>query len=286
MAHTNIVGGFGVDLDEAEGHKPIAQQLREALHAHYLRVMDLFRSWDEDGSGSVDKKEFRMAMKVLHLDFPRAALDQLFDSWDADDSGEVSFEELHRLLRQGATVELDEKLLPGAAGEIELDREQGHALRKEKRTTGSRLLQQMDLDESEGHRPVSEQLRGTLAKNFVRVIDLFREWDEDDSGSVDKKEFRMAMKALGLEVPRAEVDQLFDSWDTDRSGAIDMKELNVLLCKRVDASGGPPLWWRPPAISPRQRPASSSWAEHRRRENETTEARHPIEPAAAPVSHA
>ena len=32
----------------------------------------------------------------------------------------------------------------------------------------------------------------------MRVIDLFREWDDDESGYVDKKEFVRAMRQLGV----------------------------------------------------------------------------------------
>ena len=39
-----------------------------------------------------------------------------------------------------------------------------------------------------------------LTTNAVRVIDLFREWDEDGDGIVSKKEFRRAMPLLGLQV--------------------------------------------------------------------------------------
>ena len=63
----------------------------------------------------------------------------------------------------------------------------------------------------------------------MRVIDLFREWDEDASGSVSKKEFRKAMPMLGLDVPAEDVDALFDSWDPDGSGSITFKELQKLL---------------------------------------------------------
>ena len=49
-------------------------------------------------------------------------------------------------------------------------------------------------------RPPPSQLRNMLSKNAVRVIDLFREWDEDGDGTVSKKEFRKAMPLLGLEV--------------------------------------------------------------------------------------
>ena len=64
----------------------------------------------------------------------------------------------------------------------------------------------------------------------VRVIDLFQEWDEDGDGHVDRKEFRQAMSALGLDaLPRKEVDALFDSFDKDGGGSIDYNELNTAL---------------------------------------------------------
>ena len=68
-----------------------------------------------------------------------------------------------------------------------------------------------------------------LIENAVRVIDLFKERDENGAGTVSKKEFRRAMPLLGLEVPRAEVDALFDSWDPDGSGSLEIPELNKVL---------------------------------------------------------
>ena len=38
--------------------------------------------------------------------------------------------------------------------------------------------------------PLSVQLRKMLAKNATRVIDLFRQWDDDGNGTISKKEFR------------------------------------------------------------------------------------------------
>ena len=61
------------------------------------------------------------------------------------------------------------------------------------------------------------------------MIDLFREWDEDASGSVSKKEFRKAMPMLVLDVPAEDVDALFDSWDPDGSGMLELKELTRVL---------------------------------------------------------
>ena len=41
----------GMDLDEGPNAKPIAQQLADALRARASKVLDLFRSWDENGDG-------------------------------------------------------------------------------------------------------------------------------------------------------------------------------------------------------------------------------------------
>ena len=78
--------------------------------------------------------------------------------------------------------------------------------------------------------PIGEQLAEALAKNLSRVIDLFRAWDDDSSGTIDKQEFRRGLHQLGLtEVPREEVDALFDEIDVDQSGEIDLRELATEL---------------------------------------------------------
>ena len=52
----------------------------------------------------------------------------------------------------------------------------------------------------------------------VRVIDLFREWDEDGDGEVTKEEFRKALPRLGLYATQEDMDELFDSFDADGGG--------------------------------------------------------------------
>ena len=74
-----------------------------------------------------------------------------------------------------------------------------------------------------------EQLRAFLGSHWVRVIDLLHEWDEDDSGYVDKREFRKALPALGLAVDKATIDNMFDTLDSDGSGQLSLEELNRTL---------------------------------------------------------
>ena len=66
---------------------------------------------------------------------------------------------------------------------------------------------------------------GMCTKNAKRVVDLFREWDEDGDGTVSKKEFRKAIPLIVPDVPKAAVDELFDEWDPDKSGMISLAEL-------------------------------------------------------------
>ena len=118
----------------------------------------------------------------------------------------------------------------------------------------SMLLQGFDIDE-DSDKTVAEQLRDALSKAAVKVIDLFREWggpgrfepqtqfdlrmdsagaapssaDDDDSGTVTRKEFHRAMSEMKFDVPREEIDALFSEWDPDNSGALELKELSRLL---------------------------------------------------------
>ena len=59
----------------------IRTQLRDALSQNAVRVIDLFKSWDEDGNGKVSKLEFRKSLPMLGLTADKAAMDALFDSW-------------------------------------------------------------------------------------------------------------------------------------------------------------------------------------------------------------
>ena len=68
-----------------------------------------------------------------------------------------------------------------------------------------------------------------LTQNSVRLIDLFRQWDEDGNGAVDKEEFRKAVLALGYKVPKRFLYAAFDSLDDSGDGLIQYDELSTAL---------------------------------------------------------
>merc|ERR1740138_1693887 len=77
--------------------------------------------------------------------------------------------------------------------------------------------------------PVIATLRELIAKNSVKVCDVFREWDEDSNGLVSRVEFRRGIVALGLSKNGKDIDKVFDTFDKDGSGSLDYKELNAVL---------------------------------------------------------
>jgi len=194
--------------------------LRDALARSASRVIEVFQVFDEDGSGQIDRHEFRKAVKALgFVDIRDAEIDKVFDDFDEDESGELDYRELNKKLRQFAGLEVEQryKLRRRAGGK------RGAAL-----STAIKVDHTSDV-------PMEAQLRKILAKNAVRVVDIFHSWDEDGNGIIEKQEFYQAMAILTTGATRDDFDRLFDVFDADGSGTIEYSELNKLLRR---AAGG------------------------------------------------
>ena len=145
----------------------------------------------------------------------------------------------------------------GSGGPAQLAMRAAAAQRKEERKAAQSLLGDFVLDTTPEALTPAQQLAKILKKDGARVMDLFRSWDADSSGKVDRKEFRKAIAMLGLTgVSRDEVDDLFDGWGGG-DGSIDFKELAALLRNK------PPPQHRPASAAPTlvQVGPGGSWVE-------------------------
>ena len=70
-----------------------------------------------------------------------------------------------------------------------------------------------------------KQLDKFLKKHGNEMSLLMRQWDENRDGRITKGEFKKALKYLGYEAGKGELDGLFDILDQDGSGYIDYAEL-------------------------------------------------------------
>jgi Ca2+-binding EF-hand superfamily protein len=87
------------------------------------------------------------------------------------------------------------------------------------------------------------------------AIDLFRIWDEDESGYIDKNEFGKALVALGFVANREDLNTVFDMLDEDGSGQIDYNELNKMLKKGAGSAAAAAKKERPRSASPQDEKA-------------------------------
>ena len=87
--------------------------LREAIRLERERVVAIFRKWDANGSSTICKEEWRRAIRMIGFVGSGDEVDALFDEIDVDHTGEVDYEELNRVLRQGAGMHLGGSSSPG-----------------------------------------------------------------------------------------------------------------------------------------------------------------------------
>ena len=94
------------------------------------------------------------------------------------------------------------------------------------------LLQDVKLD-FDSLDTVPDQIRSGLYTRYVRVVDVFRQFDDNRSGMIDGPEFVKALSELGLQAPPRATGAIFRSFDADGSGQIDYREFHAMLGRSV-----------------------------------------------------
>lgn len=181
------------------------------------RVMDVFRSWDSDSSGSITRYEFAKAIAVMGLNPKRDQMEKLFDQLDLDGSGKIDYHEL-------------EIALAGNVGDLgdqfrteDLPQAPSHLVASKPPPRTSQRLKPLD-----PLRPLAGQLSDLLLSQMRRVVEAFDEWDTDGSNSISCAEFEKAMVSFGLK-PSSKVKSLFLELDKDGNGEIGYEELLAAL---------------------------------------------------------
>ena len=76
---------------------------------------------------------------------------------------------------------------------------------------------------------VFHQLYLLTVKKRKRAIDVFRDFDTDDSGTVDRAEFAAGCKSLGMDLGGTADNEVFDAIDEDGSGELDYWEVEKAI---------------------------------------------------------
>ena len=189
------------------------------------------------GSGRVLYDELTLLVKDLEtrLNPPRLAADEI----DLDPSG------IARVLIKG--MEAWVRSHTERERQRYLAREIAVAEAKEKKRAAA-FFTYTPLDEAEA-KMTMETLRKALAANLERTMDFFRDCDTDQSGTIDRREFRRALDKVVPGVTKGVCAALFDLIDTDKSNSIEYEEIHAQLRQREEfrpqKKGAPPREPRP-----------------------------------------
>ena len=168
-------------------------------------------------------------------------IDAIYDEMDVDGSGLLDMGEFKKALKkmQADTTNVDQR--------------EGVQRRRatQKRALAQAFRDAMDetadyeksvamLAKLRASQDASSKLGELIKSKGIKVSDLVRTWDEDETGAgagvIDRREFRVHVRKVGLDATDAELDQLFDVLDDDGSEALDPKELPQAFSRLLSAS--------------------------------------------------
>lgn len=212
--------------DAIKSPADVCGQIRAALKKRLVRVLDLFRQFDDDGNGTIDGREFMKAMYELGLEASEGDVAAVFASFDPNSDGVIEYHEMHELLVRSEQSHPD--LAP-----LDVRAVNAIKLRKQRIESANANLFQGDFSlESDSLDSFPQQLRAALHRRLARTIDLFRQLDDDSNGCIDFGEFAKGVSELGLDnVPREVVRTVFRLFDEDGDGLIEYEELDRIIRK-------------------------------------------------------
>lgn len=164
------------------------------------KIVEIFRSADRDGSGSLDQREFKAVLRTigdeLGLELPDVRL--LMSLCDLDGDGRVTYVEFLPLALQVVSL-IAAKQREGA------ERDKAHHASLQ----GAQFALVHGL---------------TAAELQQKLVDAFRLVDADNDGLISAGELAAALHGSGLGLSRKDVNLLMSEADTDRSGRLDFSE--------------------------------------------------------------
>jgi len=213
--------------------------IAEKVEAKSRNIAVTFRNFDEDKSGSVDYVEFRKGLMHLGVELSDEDFASLLAVVDNDRSGHISYNEFVEDLKS-----VDEQTGGFMGGEPQAQKKVARVSIAEPKA----IVQQAP-GRSSG--TILHQIADKVEQKSKNIRVVFRNFDEDKSGSVDYQEFRKGLEHIGIILTDVDYQTLLDVVDNDKSGTICYNEF-VEDLKHVDEQvGGFQIGAAAPAPAPR-----------------------------------
>lgn len=155
-------------------------------------IQGLFKSFDTDGSGKIDFREFKILARKLGVEMSDQELKKSIEAVDTDGNLELDFDEFTIWLQSAQAEGTD----PFSMLKVKI------------KAQGKKALS-------------NTQIQG--------LKECFNHFDKDGSGSIDREELGEVFAAFGQEMSEEELEQLMDDVDDDKSGEIEFEEFLMLM---------------------------------------------------------
>ena len=179
----------------------IPRLLQQMAAKNHLKMMDVFKKFDSDGSGAIDQFEFEAALVELGLhDVPRFEARKVFESYDADSSGSLDMDELATMIKAGrGPSQLGTKMQVGAVtGYTKADHKASYTRKGHMQMEGALArLKAIDTD-GDGSASIKEVLAFLLAEGYdaAAVDELMKILDKDGDGTLTEDEWKAGVSKL------------------------------------------------------------------------------------------
>ena len=199
-----------------------------------MKLIDLFREWDEDGNGAIDKKEFRKAVAGLGYDAKKKDMDAAFDALDDTGDGFIEYGELKAALSKHSKKGKGQPPPPKPKKQASTEAADGDAVGTGEEDFEVGMKQNaMERDaadaDQDGKLDLAEFMVMVRERDEANHTDeelaaRFKALDGDGSGQIDMPEFLHWSLREALQRSTERVCDLFKKWDEDGSGSISRKE--------------------------------------------------------------
>ena len=224
------------DGKAADVHTTFERRLGAALVKKDMVIKELLSEWDPDKKGTIKKVPFRQHVRTsLHMIAANVEIDAFFDSVDDDGGGSLDFEELkiamRKLYKAAGAADAEANALRDKADEC---RRLAAQLQEAHETTATADKEELKLEEMKKRNgiDVAPQLGNLIVKRNLKIGDLTSKWVKKKD--VSRADFRRHVLELGVLAEGKAIDAMFDSLDQDGGGSLDLEELKNLLTNLVE----------------------------------------------------
>uniref|UniRef100_K1R028 Sulfhydryl light chain n=1 Tax=Magallana gigas TaxID=29159 RepID=K1R028_MAGGI len=187
IAELDKNGNKKIEYDEFE--KFMADKFKSPDEAEE-EMRNAFKIFDKDGSGKIDAKELRHAMKSLGETMTDEEVDEMIKAADQDSDGKVDYSESQKIsVPYNGILPINIKQVPQ-------------------------------------YSPIPSKLPEEIKQEFREAFELF---DKDGSGYINSRELLTVMRAFKQDPTKAEVQHLMQELDTNGNGKIEYEEFEKYM---------------------------------------------------------